>query len=147
MIILLVEDNPVDAKIIQDILMHHYPLCVIITTGTAEEALAACTEHHDLDLIVTDLHLPGSDGYELCKAIKAQGSPCCDVPIMMVSSDSNKVLTAAKSLAAGAFAFESKPIARKRFIEDIKAGLGWGRARRERVEIHAQLTERIAQHA
>ncbi len=135
--ILIVEDNPVDARIIENIISHHYPKCDIITKTSAEEALLLCGEEPPPDLIVTDLHLEGSSGYDLCLELKAKGSPCCNIPIMMVSADPNKALAAARSLSFGAFAFEAKPIARKSFVHTLELGLAWGAAKKERIEIHA----------
>ncbi len=59
--ILLVEDNPLNQKIVIFHLKKHHHLVHVSSTG--EEALAAFEKEH-FDVVLMDLMLPGMDGYE-----------------------------------------------------------------------------------
>ncbi len=55
----------------------------------------------DLDLVVTDLHMPGLDGSEVTRLLKQQPKP----PIVFVVTSDDTLESQARSLAAGADAF------------------------------------------
>lgn len=59
--ILLVEDNPLNQKIVVFHLKKNHHLVQVSSTG--EEALAAFKKEH-FDVVLMDLMLPGMDGYE-----------------------------------------------------------------------------------
>ena len=54
-----------------------------------------------LDLVVTDLHMPGLDGAEVTRLLKQQPNP----PIVFVATSDDTPEAQARSLAAGADAF------------------------------------------
>ena len=66
--ILLAEDNPVNALLIRELLRRRGHQIKEVTTGTA--ALAAM-ENGQFDLLLTDIHMPGMDGIEATRAIRA----------------------------------------------------------------------------
>jgi CheY-like chemotaxis protein len=66
--ILLAEDNPVNALLIRELLRRRGHSIKEVTTGTAAvEAMEAGS----YDLLLTDIHMPGMDGIEAAKAIRA----------------------------------------------------------------------------
>ncbi len=66
--ILLAEDNPVNALLIRELLRRRGHQVREVTTGTG--ALSAM-ESEDFDLLLTDIHMPGMDGVEATRAIRA----------------------------------------------------------------------------
>src|SRR6202166_4790989 len=79
--ILSVEDDPKDAKLIQDLLDTEGIVCEIARVDT-EAALVASIEQGGIDLILADYTLPSFDGISALKfAMKA----CPDVPLIFVS--------------------------------------------------------------
>ncbi|MFZ3152511.1 response regulator, partial [Pseudomonas sp.] len=52
---------------------------VTLTAGSGEEALAM-TEQQPPDLILLDIMMPGMDGYEVARQLKA-GKTTCNIPI------------------------------------------------------------------
>ena len=66
--ILLAEDNPVNALLIRELLRRRGHKAREVTTGTA--AVAAMQEEN-LDLLLTDIHMPGMGGIEAARAIRA----------------------------------------------------------------------------
>lgn len=128
-LILIVDNNAADAHLMEYLVQRCHPESEVITCTTAERAWVLCEETPP-DLIVAEIHLPGADGYELCKEVRKKGSPCCDVPFMLVSSDKDKLMVLIDSLLTGAFSYESKPLSTQRFTDGIKRGLALSHAKR-----------------
>src|ERR1700732_3159886 len=79
--ILSIEDDPKDAKLIQDLLEAEGVVCEVTRVDT-QAALAASLEQGGIDLILADYTLPSFDGISALKfAMKA----CPDVPFIFVS--------------------------------------------------------------
>lgn len=75
-----------------------------------------------LDLVVTDLNMPGLSGVELIRRIRAK-SPFRHVPILVVSTEHKSAL-AEEALDAGAWKILTKPFSPEVFLEEVKAILG-----------------------
>jgi CheY-like chemotaxis protein len=75
--VLLVEDDPNTQWVFQFVLEHYnINLTVVDDPSSILAALAA----HKSDVIVLDLFLPGTDGYQLLKLIRAHTTlKCCPV--------------------------------------------------------------------
>ena len=70
------------------------------------------------DLLITDLTMPGMDGYELCRITRGISS----VPIMVVTAQLGSGARS-KALAAGAGAFVTKPFDLGDFWSQVEAML------------------------
>jgi putative two-component system response regulator len=66
-IILIVDDTPENVELLEDILAPEY---TIMTASSGSEALEISRSTQP-DLILLDIMIPGMDGYEVCKAFKA----------------------------------------------------------------------------
>lgn len=75
----------------------------VAQVGSGRDALSLASAY-ELDLIVTDLQMPGMSGLELLRALRRQ-EHYCPVIVMSGSTDAR----ADSILAAGAFAFLPKP--------------------------------------
>ena len=69
--ILIVEDNPLFLQFLKDTLRSRFPSITIFEATDGEEALKKI-EISPPDIILMDLRLPGENGLELTKRIKAQ---------------------------------------------------------------------------
>ena len=103
--ILIVDDEPDNFDVIQSLLSNedynlHYD-------NSGEHAIASL-EKFDPDVILLDVMMPGLDGIEVCKQIKAM-SKWQAVPIVMVTALSSKE-DLSRCLAAGADDFVNKPV-------------------------------------
>ncbi|WP_052507034.1 response regulator [Desulfonatronovibrio magnus] len=88
----------------------------------AEEALDALSSQEFPDLIVTDLNMPGIDGWRFCRLLRSPMYKSCNhIPIMVVSATfaGTKALRTVTDL--GANAFMSAPVDPEIFIERSKS--------------------------
>jgi class 3 adenylate cyclase/CheY-like chemotaxis protein len=124
---------------------------------SGEKALAALAEG-GTDLVLLDIVMPGLDGYEVCRRIRADPTTAF-LPVVMVtaSGDEQKI----KALEAGADDFLTKPIDRsellarvaslariKRYHDTVVRQAdeltGWNRELEERVQAQVGELERMA---
>ncbi|HEV8243596.1 MAG TPA: response regulator transcription factor [Nitrospirales bacterium] len=114
--ILIIEDE----RDIQD-LIRHYLEKDGFRTRTASDGtagLAAARQEHP-DLIVLDLMLPGLDGLELCKKLRADLATALTPVIMLTAKaeESDKIV----GLELGADDYLTKPFSPKELVARIKA--------------------------
>jgi two-component system, chemotaxis family, response regulator PixH len=114
--ILIVEDSPSELE-----LMSHYlkesGYEVIKATGAKEALEKASSEK--LDIIVTDVVMPGMSGFELCRALKRNPSTE-NVPIVVCSSK-NQEIDRLWAMRQGADAYITKPYTREELLLAIKS--------------------------
>ncbi|MBK6584103.1 MAG: PAS domain S-box protein [Gammaproteobacteria bacterium] len=115
-LILVAEDNETNQKVIR-----HQLALLGVTADIADNGLEAlaCWRLGHYPLLLTDLHMPGMDGYELTAAIRAEEGDTAHIGIVAltaiaVSSESEQCL------AAGMDGYLSKPAR----LEEIDAVLG-----------------------
>jgi two-component system, cell cycle response regulator DivK len=103
--ILVVEDNPLNLKLMRDVL--EFRGFDVITAQSGEEGVAVATTTRP-DLVIMDLQLPGIGGHEALERIRAD--PRCDgVPVVAVTAFAMKQ-DVEQAEAAGFDGFISKPI-------------------------------------
>ncbi|WP_430786604.1 response regulator transcription factor [Virgibacillus flavescens] len=113
--ILIIEDEVSIAELERDYLEVNGFSSDIATTG--EDGLKL-VEANTYDLILLDLMLPGSDGFELCKQLRAT----LDIPILMVTArkeDIDKI----RGFDRGADDYIVKPFNPNELIARVKAHL------------------------
>jgi two-component system phosphate regulon response regulator PhoB len=90
------------------------------TVTTGEDALELIREN-EYDLIILDLMLPGVDGFDLCKMIKADKAKS-SIPIVMVTAKSEEADKVA-GLEIGADHYVTKPFSPRELLAIVKATL------------------------
>ncbi len=88
------------------------------------QALSKATEEHP-DIIVTDLALPGLDGYQLTRKLR-QAGPVAAVPIIAITGYGGFMEDTARALNAGCDAVLTKPCVPDRLLEEIQRLLACG---------------------
>jgi two-component system, cell cycle response regulator DivK len=81
-VVLIVEDNPVHADMVKDVLETKDFATVL--AKDSNEAMKSAREHRP-NLIIMDIQLPGISGIEITKAIKADDD-LKDIPIIAVTA-------------------------------------------------------------
>ena len=91
--------------------------------GDGEEALTRL-EQTQVDLIVTDCHMPRMDGIAMVTALRAKGN---QTPVIMLSGQDDPQLVV-RAIRAGVNNYVPKPIHPENFFEKIWQTLGTARA-------------------
>jgi two-component system cell cycle response regulator DivK len=80
--VLVVEDNPLNLKLVRDVLVHAG--FDVVEARSGEDGIARAREYQP-DIILMDLQLPGIDGTEAMRTIK--GSPIgSSIPIVALTA-------------------------------------------------------------
>jgi adenylate cyclase len=101
--VLAVDDQPANLRLLEAVLTprgYH-----VRTAGSGAEALSALAEE-DVDLVLLDIVMPDMDGYQVCRAIRADERLGFLPVVMITASDKQERLAA---LEAGADDFVAKP--------------------------------------
>lgn len=112
--ILVVEDSPTQAESLRSLLEAYKAHVIVVKSG--EEALDFLKSNH-VDLVMTDIMMPGISGYELCKTIKSD-SLLARIPVVLLTSLTDPVDTI-RGLEAGADNYITKPYHDKRLVERL----------------------------
>jgi diguanylate cyclase (GGDEF)-like protein len=87
----------------QELQRHNYE---VITARSASEALQVCDDH-PIDLVLVDLDLPESDGYEVCRTLK--DSRATEEIAVLFSTNGNGEEDIAKGYQLGGVGYLRKP--------------------------------------
>jgi two-component system response regulator BaeR len=114
--ILIVEDEPKIAQLMADYLQAqgHFETCIV---ERGDLAVGAILEGN-CDLVLLDLMLPGLDGIEVCKQVRADS----DVPIIMVTARVEEI-DRLLGLELGADDYICKPFSPREVVARVKAVL------------------------
>ena len=97
---------------------------------TAQDALAAMDQERPPDLIVTDLYMPGIDGWRFCRLLRSSEYPLFnEVPILVVSATFAGDEASRITADLGANAFLPSPVDGRRFIASARSLLAGERPR------------------
>ena len=102
--LLVVDDQPVNIQVLYQAFSADHQ--VLMATG-GEQALALCAAQQP-DLVLLDVVMPGMDGHEVCRRLKAD-SATRDIPVIFVTARSDEAAETL-GLEIGAADFISKPI-------------------------------------
>ncbi len=123
--VLIAEDNEINALLAQAMLgkLGHVPTVVADGVSAVSAVATAQAVGAPYDLVLMDLHLPGMDGLEAAKQIRALGAEGGRVPIIALTANAFAEDREA-CRAAGMDGFIVKPFDRERLEEAIAAVRG-----------------------
>jgi two-component system sensor histidine kinase/response regulator len=137
--ILIVDDTPANLGVVSSHLERH-GYCALVALG-GEEAIARA-EYVRPDLILLDVVMPGLDGFETCRRLKALDGTR-DIPVIFMTAlgdTSDKVA----GFAAGAVDYMTKPLDGAEVLARIETHLALYTLRRQLASRNAQLQQEIA---
>ena len=114
-LILIVEDNPKNLKLVRDTLqVKGYRT---LEAGTGEEGVQLAREQHPA-LVLMDIQLPGISGIEAFRQLRTdtttRGIPVIAVTASVMAQERQKVM------AAGFDGFQGKPISVRELLETVR---------------------------
>lgn len=102
--ILLIEDHPMNRKLVRDILLFQFEVDEAVSAEAAQDYL----QTHHPDLILMDIQLPGMDGVTLVRRLKADPATA-DIPVIALSAHAmSRDIEQARQ--AGCIDYITKPI-------------------------------------
>jgi DNA-binding response OmpR family regulator len=128
--ILIVEDDKNISKLVKFNLEKANYDCAIAISG--EKALEALDDR-PADLIILDIMLPGLDGYEICRTVKAK-EKLKNIPIIMLTAKGEEV-DRIVGLELGADDYMVKPFSPRELVLRVKAILKRGKAESAKKDI------------
>ena len=117
--ILVVEDTDDNRRIVRDALSGAGYDIIEAADGATGVAMAAS---HKPDLILMDIQLPGMDGYEATRRIKADPA-LARIPVLAVTSYALSG-DEAKARAAGCDGYIAKPFSPRELLAKVRALIG-----------------------
>jgi len=115
--ILVVDDEPTLADLIRDTVAPHLR-CKIVSAGSVKEA-CDIVARQEIDLLVTDVHLPDGSGLKLIPALK-EARPYASAVVITGDRSINGAIDA---IRCGAVDFLTKPFGPDELLERMKAAL------------------------
>jgi CheY-like chemotaxis protein len=104
--VLVVDDDVRNIFALSSVLERHG--MDVITAGTGQEAISKVADDEDIDLVMMDIMMPGMDGYDTIRAIRARPESRV-LPIIAVTAKAMKG-DREKCLEAGASDYLAKPV-------------------------------------
>lgn len=89
----------------------------VIEAGSGEQALELFEQHPDIQVAVLDVMLPGIDGYEVCRTMRARGSRAGIIMLTARTQESDKVT----GLMTGADDYVTKPFSVVELVARVEA--------------------------
>ena len=120
-LILIVEDNDKNMKLLRDVLSHRGYRTLEAATG--EDGVALAREHRPA-LVLMDIQLPGIDGIEAFEQLAAD-SATKDIPVIAVTASAMQE-ERVRIDAVGFAGYQPKPIQLKEFMAALEEVLARG---------------------
>ena len=141
--LLAVDDTPANLFVLKEIVDEYLPGCTLVAANSAEEGLALIGER-SFDGLLIDVQLPGTDGLEMCRRLKADETNG-RLPVLLMTAHGSTAELRARGLEAGADDFISRPIDNVELLAKIRVMLRIKRAEDELRAANARLEELVAQ--
>ncbi|NOX34042.1 MAG: bacteriohemerythrin [Deltaproteobacteria bacterium] len=115
--VLVVDDSPEQRFLLKTVLEQECYKVVEAESGVG--ALAVCQENSDIRIVITDINMPGMDGFELISTLRKQQVRYVYIIVVTAQDDKETVI---KALSSGADDFLSKPVFPHELSLRIQAG-------------------------
>jgi DNA-binding response OmpR family regulator/DNA-binding CsgD family transcriptional regulator len=137
--ILLVDDNPANLTLlVEQLLAQGFQLMVAESGESALERVS----YRKPDIILLDVRMPGIDGYETCRRLKANEETAA-TPVIFLSA-LNDADDKIQGFRAGGVDFIAKPMDFGEVLLRIRTQLSLAREQRDLAASNAELEQRVA---
>lgn len=117
--ILTIDDNPDNLITVQVLIKETFPNAIVLQASTGQHGLELAA-FEDPDVILLDVVMPGMDGFEVCRRLKANKA-LCDIPVVFLTAIRGEKQHRIRALECGAEAFLAKPIDENELTAQIRA--------------------------
>jgi len=122
---LIVEDDFVARKLMQEYLLEHFDCFIAVNGNEAVEAVReAFKENEPYDLICLDIMMPGMDGHEVLKTIrqmeKERGIGGLDITKIIMTTALGGSRDIIGAFRGGCEAYIVKPVRKDKLLEEVK---------------------------
>jgi len=134
--ILIVDDNPVNLRLLGGILREEgYKVSAIVS---GRMVLQSALNSYP-DLILLDILMPETDGYEVCRQLKSE-EKTRDIPVIFVSA-LNEVMDKVKAFTVGGVDYITKPFQTEEVLSRIRTHICLRRLQKDMKEKNDHLSE------
>jgi DNA-binding response OmpR family regulator len=137
-LISIVDDSPINIDILSSVLSG---AGFEIAEASDSETFFDQLGHALPDLIILDIKLPGTDGFEICRRLKADAKTSA-VPVIFMTGLSD-TLDKVRGLEVGALDYITKPFQREELLARVQVHLRLRRLERGLIEQAAELTRSL----
>jgi DNA-binding NarL/FixJ family response regulator len=120
--LLLVDDHVLVREGLAQTIARAWPDWTLIEASDATQALSILDSGADIDLVLTDLMLPGMNGFSLLATLRERDP---SLPVIVVSALGDRA-TVARALRQGASGFVSKTDSAEQLVSALRAVLDGG---------------------
>lgn len=138
--VLVVDDTPTNLRLVSDVLADAGFEVAVARSG--EEALARL-EVYRPDVVLLDVMMPGLDGFETCRRMKASAA-WADIPVIFMTALGD-VESKLAGFAAGAVDYVTKPFDVREVVARARTQVTLRRLERELVDRNAALARTNAE--
>ncbi len=138
--VLVVDDEPINLKVLADLLRDSYGLSV---AKDGPQALARLAADPLPDLVLLDVMMPGMDGMEVCRRVK-EDPRTRDVPIIFITA-MGQPHDEARGFEAGAVDYITKPISPPVVLARVRTHIALRDAQRALSDQNQSLERRVAE--
>ena len=114
--ILVVDDHPLFRDALQSAITSEFPSAAIVEAASIEAALGILSSRHDFDLVLLDLAMPGTRGFDGLNELR---SLYPKLPIVIVSAHEDTSIIH-EAMMCGASGFVSKSVRKRDLAEAIR---------------------------
>jgi len=117
-VILLVDDNPQNLQVLGKLLQEEKYKIEFALNG---ESALGWLKNKQFDLILLDLHMPGMNGFEVCRRIRSDKT-VKEIPIIFLSAESERE-SILKGFEVGAQDYVTKPFDSRELLARVRTQL------------------------
>ena len=117
-IVLIVDDTPENLQLMNELLKGQYKTRI---ANSGERALRAAVQEPKPDIILLDIMMPGMDGYEVCRRLKADDATS-DIPVIFLTAKT-QVEDEQRGFDVGCVDYITKPISPPIVMARVKTHL------------------------
>ncbi len=142
--VVAIDDNHDNLITLKAVMLDALPGCELFTAINGVDGIEL-TRQHDPDVILLDIVMPGMDGFEVCRRLKAD-SELSDIPVLFLTALRADPKSRTKAIDVGAEGFLAKPIDEIELIAQVRTMAKIRAANRlqrmERQQLEALVIER-----